>query len=80
MYIALRKIYTLCKFYVYVYDACVINKVLIYMVDDNATSFIVSVRSFKLTYIKRLNELKFNIKICISFSDKHSLIILICTF
>lgn len=67
MYIALRKIYTLCKFYVYVYDACVINKVLIYMVDDNATSFIVSVRSFKLTYIKRLNELKFNIKICISF-------------
>lgn len=62
MYIALRKIYTLCKFYVYVYDACVINKVLIYMVDDNATTT-VSIRSFKLTYIKRLNELKFNIKI-----------------
>lgn len=36
MYIALRKIYTLCKFYVYVYDACVINKVLIYMVDDTS--------------------------------------------
>lgn len=62
MYIALRKIYTLCKFYVYVYDACVINKVLIYMVDDNAITT-VSIRSFKLTYIKRLNELKFNIKI-----------------
>lgn len=62
MYIALRKIYTLCKFYVYVYDACVINKVLIYMVDDNATTT-VSIRSFKLTYIKRLSELKFNIKI-----------------
>lgn len=62
MYIALRKIYTLCKFYVYVYDACVINKVLIYMVDDNATTT-VSIRSFKLAYIKRLSELKFNIKI-----------------
>lgn len=62
MYIALRKIYTLCKFYVYVYDACVINKVLIYMVDDNATTT-VSIRSFKLTYIKHLSELKFNIKI-----------------
>ena len=42
MYIALRKIYTLCKFYIYVYDACVINKVLIYMVDDNATACIAS--------------------------------------
>lgn len=62
MYIALRKIYTLCKFYVYVYDACIINKVLIYMVDDNATTT-VSIRSFKLTYIKRLSELKFNIEI-----------------
>ena len=55
MYIALRKIYTLCKFYIYiyiciyiyVYDACVINKVLIYMVDDNATASIVfSIRLF----------------------------------
>ena len=58
MYIALRKIYTLCKFYIYVYDACVINKVLIYMVDDNATACTASSISIYLTilYVKRTSE------------------------